>query len=271
MSSAELSRRTSITTDMFNYSFKLDMETKLNLFADKGFRFIHWCDDWNSGILYSQKDIERFRQIIASCGLKCQDVHGSEAPGIMIGAHDEGAMEQYVKLLGNRIEFCSAIGGDAVAIHPPKEASDYARSLKPIESVRSLCEELGIALAVENCFPDDDKLLAQYFEQYPSRFVGLCFDSGHANVNGNVDDVMKLKGRPRVLHLHDNRGKEDDHQPPFYGTVDWQKVMRWIEQTGYSKPLNFEITHQPRYFEGTPEDYLDYAVRSILKALSSGT
>jgi len=45
-------------------------------------------------------------------------------------------------------------------------------------------------------------------------------------------------------------------------------VMLWIEQSGYSKPVNFEITHRPKYFEGRPEKYLDYAVTSILRALS---
>ena len=271
MDKEEFSRRASITTDMFNYSFKLDMDAKLALFADKGFRFIHWCDDWNNGVLYSGKDIEIYRQVVESCGLKCLDVHGSDAPGVKIGAQDDRALEEFVRLLENRIEFCSAIGGDAVVVHPPKDPSDYARSLKPLERVRPLCEELGVVLAMENCFPADDMLLAQYFQMFPPEFVGYCFDSGHANVYGNTDTLMKFSDRLKVLHLHDNRGKEDDHQPPFYGTVDWPKVMRWIGQSGYSKPVNFEITHRPRYFEGTPNEYLDHVVASIVKALSSGT
>ncbi len=271
MDTETLSRRASITTDMFNYSFQLDLETKLRLFADQGFRFLHWCDDWNNGLLYSKEDFKLFRQLVESHGLKCQDVHGSDAPGIKIGSRDEGAFEKYVQLLRNRIEFCSAIGGDAVVVHPPKAASDYARSCEAIESVRTLCEDLGIVLAAENCFAADDKLLARYFEEFAPEFVGYCFDSGHANVYNNIDDLMKFSSRLKVLHLHDNRGKEDEHQPPFYGSVDWQRVMRWIKTSGYSKPLNFEITHRPRYFEGAPEEYLDYATKSILKALSAGT
>jgi sugar phosphate isomerase/epimerase len=254
---------------MFNYSFQLDLETKLRLFSDKGFRFLHWCDDWDNGVLYSKGDVKLLSQLIESHGLKCQDVHGSDAPGIKIGSRDDGASEKYVQLLRNRIEFCSAIGGDAVVVHPPEAPSDYALSCKAIEDVRTICEDLGIVLAVENCFPDDDKLLAQYFEKFTPEFVGYCFDSGHANLYNNFDDLMKFSNRLRGLHLHDNLGKEDDHQPPFYGSVDWKRVMRWIGQSGYSKPFNFELTHGPGYFEGTPEEYLDYAARSILKALSA--
>ena len=84
----------SITTDIFNYSYQLDRETKLELFASRGFRFIHWCDDWNNGVLYSEKDMELSRQIVESHGLKCLDVHGSDAPGIKIGASDQSAQQE---------------------------------------------------------------------------------------------------------------------------------------------------------------------------------
>jgi sugar phosphate isomerase/epimerase len=264
-------RPMSITTDMFNYSYQLDRETKLELFASRGFRFIHWCDDWNNGVLYSEKDMKLYSQVVEASGLKCLDVHGSDAPGIKIGTSDQSSQKEYVRLLENRIQFCSAIGGDAVVVHPPKEVSDLDRSLRALESVRPLCEDVGIVLAVENCFPADDKILARYFERFPPEFIGFCFDSGHANLNNNSDELMKFSSRLRVLHLHDNRGEIDDHQPPLWGTVDWPRVMRWVEQSGYTKPVNFEITHRPRYFEGRPEEYLDYAVGSIHRALSRGT
>lgn len=264
-------RQMSITTDMFNYSYQLDRETKLPMFASRGFKFIHWCDDWNNGVVYSKEDMTLFRQVVDSSGLKCLDVHGSDAPGIKIGTSDQGARREYVQLLENRLEFCSAVGADAVVVHPPKEPSDLDRSIQVLESVRPLCEDLGVVLAVENCFPGDEKMLAHYFERFPPEFVGLCFDAGHANLNSNSEELMGFSSRLKVLHLHDNKGKVDDHQPPYWGTVDWPKVMRWIEQSGYVKPVNFEITHRPKYFEGGPEEYLDYAVSSILKALSAGT
>lgn len=261
-------RPTSITTDMFNYSYQLDRETKLALFTSRGFKFIHWCDDWNNGVVYTKEDMKLYAQVVESFGLKCLDVHGSDAPGVKIGSSDQSARKEYVRLLENRIEFCSAMGGDAVVVHPPKEPSDFGTSLQALESVRPLCEDLGIALAIENCFPADEKTLAHYFERFPPEFIGFCFDTGHANLNNNSDELMKFERRLKVLHLHDNRGEVDDHQPPLWGTVDWPSVMRWIDQSGYTKPVNFEITHRPKYFEGGPEEYLDYATRSILRALS---
>ncbi len=260
--------RTSITTDMFNYSYQLDMEAKLTLFASRGFGFIHWCDDWNNGVVYSDMDMKNHSQVVESSGVKCPDVHGSDAPGIKIGTGDADSQKQYVRLLENRVRFCSAVGGDAVVVHPPKDPPDFNGTLQVLERVRPLCDDLGIVLAFENCFPQDEKLLAQYFEMYPPEFIAFCFDSGHANLNKNSEELMKFGSRLKVLHLHDNKGNVDDHQPPFWGTVDWPRVMHWVRKSGYSKPLNFEITHRPKYFEGAPEDYLDYAKRSILRCIS---
>ena len=259
---------------MFNYSFKPEMESKLRLFADYGFEYIHWCDDWNSGVLYTQQNIELYRQLIESAGLKCIDVHGTATDTIRIDAEKEDAQDKYIQLLKNRIEFCSGTGGDAVVIHPPSDEGGSKRlnrrldrSLQIFDSVRPLCEDLGIVLAVENCYPTDEKILEYYFDRYPPEFVSFCFDSGHAHINRNLDHLLSFGNRLRALHLHDNRGKEDDHQPPFWGTITWEEVMQWIKECGYTKPVNFEITHNPEFFNGPMEEFLDYTVRSIRKAL----
>jgi sugar phosphate isomerase/epimerase len=267
--------KASITSDMFNYSFKPEMEKKLRLFADHGFQYIHWCDDWNNDVLYTQQNIELYSQLIESTGLKCIDVHGVATRTICICADGREERDKYTQLLKNRIVFCSATGGDAVVIHPPNVEGGSERfgrnlenSLEILDKVRPLCEDLGIALAVENCFPSDEKILECYFDRYRPEFISFCFDSGHANVNRNLDHVLRFGCRLKALHLHDNRGEKDDHQPPFWGTIAWREVMRWIKDCGYGKPVNFEITHNPELFKSTMEEFLDYSTRSIRKALA---
>jgi sugar phosphate isomerase/epimerase len=268
-------RDISITSDMFNYSIRPELEKKLGLFAKYGFKYIHWCDDWNSGVSYSNETMQRYRRLIEACGVKCIDVHGSTSPILNIEAEDDQVFSKYVELLRNRIEFCSAVGGDVVVIHPPniegnsmKAHLKLERSLRAFEGVRSLCGDLEISLAVENCNPSDAESIEYYFRRYPPEFVGFCFDSGHAHINNNFDRLLKFQDRLRALHLHDNRGKEDDHQPPFFGTIDWEKVMRWIEQTGYAKPINFEVVHKSKFFEDSMEKFLEYTLRSIRKAMA---
>ena len=51
--------RFSVTTDMFNYSYRLGLEEKLSLFREYGFEYIHWCDDWDNDTLYSHGELSR--------------------------------------------------------------------------------------------------------------------------------------------------------------------------------------------------------------------
>ena len=109
----------SITSDMFSYSIKPDLEETLRMFAHHGLKHLHWGNDWNSEILYSKNVIEHYRQLIESYGLKCIDVHGTSTLIIKLDALDDCDLNKYIQLLRNRIEFCSAVGGDIVVIHPP--------------------------------------------------------------------------------------------------------------------------------------------------------
>jgi len=268
-------RNVGIASDMFDYSIKPEFERKLRLFAEYGFEYIDWSDDWNTAILYSKEIMEFYRQCIESCGLRCIGVHGVSSSSIHVEAEDDQMFNKYVELLKNRVEFCSLVGGTVLVIHPPNVEGDSVRasrklerSLRAFEGVRSLCGDLGISLAVENCYPSDAESLEYYFERYPPEFVGFCFDSGHAHVNGNFDRLLGFKDRLKALHLHDNGGREDDHQPPFFGTIEWERVMRWIGSAAYAKPINFEIVHKSKFFEDSMEKFLEYCARSIQKAMA---
>jgi len=258
---------------MFNYSFKPKMERKFQLFVDFGFKYLHWCEDWNKGTIYTRQQMESYCELLDSFGWTCIDVHGVATTTYHLGVREKSAIDMYIQLLENRLEFCSIVGGDAIVIHPPNvEKTDeiedsLKRSLHIFEQVRSLCEDLGVTIAVENCYLYDEQILQYYFARYPPDFVGFCFDSGHAHLFRNLEALFQFSERLQVLHLHDNGGKNDAHQPPFWGTLDWEKIMHWIVSSNYLKPLNFEITLFPSLFDGSMEDYLTYTVHSIQQVL----
>ena len=67
----------SVTTDMFNYTYKPRMEQKFRLFKDHGFDYVHWCDDWDNERLYSREDMNLYRWLLDDRGLTCLDVHST--------------------------------------------------------------------------------------------------------------------------------------------------------------------------------------------------
>ncbi|MEL6150366.1 MAG: sugar phosphate isomerase/epimerase [Chloroflexota bacterium] len=96
------------------------------------------------------------------------------------------------------------------------------RSTRAIDQLRPLCEQYGIRLAVEN-YREQSSVQRPvfYLERYPE-LMGFCLDIGHANLMDGETEDMRNYGEPLcALHLHDNDGTDDDHQPPYFGTVDW--------------------------------------------------
>ncbi|MFH2111528.1 MAG: sugar phosphate isomerase/epimerase family protein [Candidatus Bathyarchaeota archaeon] len=262
--------RFSVTSDMFNYSFKPGLEEKLSLFREYGFEYLHWCDNWNDDVLYTRDEMKQYARLITDAGLTCLDVHGTATHDIRLDADDAATHRLYVKLLRNRVEFCSAVGGDAVVAHPPHLHEPdlekrLSRAAEALDAVRSLCGGHGVALALENCYRDDHRVLRRLLDEHPPEFLGFCYDSGHANIHGNFRQLNPFRERLLVTHLHDNRGDADSHQPPGWGTIDWGTVVGWLE--GHGKPLNLEVTHSQEHFKGDPRGFLE-AIRGSLKHLA---
>ena len=73
--------------------------------------------------------------------------------------------------------------------------------------------------------------------------VGICWDTGHAHINGikQSEAIEYIGSRLKMLHLNDNFGEDDVHIAPFTGTIDWADVMKGLKNIGYNGVLNFEL------------------------------
>lgn len=135
------------------------------------------------------------------------------------------------------LEIAHRMGADPVTIHPgflspltrlDLEAAEAltASSLKIIDAK---AQDLGVRVALENMpnipvamakAPDD---LVRHLE---GTDLGVCFDIGHANTNGNIADFLKIKDRFINMHVHDNPGDMDRHQVIGEGNID---LGRWLQ------------------------------------------
>jgi sugar phosphate isomerase/epimerase len=79
-------------------------------------------------------------------------------------------------------------------------------------------------------------------EDLDSAEVGICLDFGHAHLDGDlVDAIEAVSGHLAAIHVHDNRGRADDHLMPFEGTIDWPAALTAVQKVGYDGALIFEI------------------------------
>jgi len=72
--------------------------------------------------------------------------------------------------------------------------------------------------------------------------VGVCLDFGHAHLDGDIVDAVETVSEHLIAtHVHDNRGRADDHLAPFEGTIDWAAALIAVQKIGYDGPLMFEV------------------------------
>ena len=262
----------------------------LSLFKRAGVPLVEWtCDDMEDDRVYTPEQMERLAALLEANDLKCELAHGFESSRFNAVAEGQ-ALDRYVAVQANRIELCARLGGDTVVIHipgifcgvwdrrglPMQDAME--QSTAALDRLRPLCERLGITLALENSsvlkYERDLERLEFYFSRYPASFITFCLEVGNANIHGPdaLEGLKAYASRLSGLHLHDNRpveGKrENDHQPPFSGTIDWIGFLGWLQEIGYARSLNFELVYKRLLFPGNPPEFLAHAVRRIRQALN---
>jgi sugar phosphate isomerase/epimerase len=123
-----------------------------------------------------------------------------------------------------------------------------AAARRSIEELQRVAAPLGVQIALE-VIPNELSRagsLVHFVENdvdgLEGRPVGICLDFGHAHMDGDLVDAIETVSEHFVsAHVHDNRGRTDDHLVPFEGTIDWPAALTAIQKVGYEGPLMFEI------------------------------
>ncbi len=84
-----------------------------------------------------------------------------------------------------------------------------------------------------------------------SERLGICFDTGHANVNGEglAAVVSQLKDVPLHIHIDDNNSDADTHAIPGQGSINFAPFVQALKDINYrgfiSAELGFQYTLDP--------------------------
>jgi sugar phosphate isomerase/epimerase len=119
---------------------------------------------------------------------------------------------------------------------------------RSIEELVRIAEPLGVQIAVE-VIPNELSragslvhFVEEDVEGLEGRPVGICLDFGHAHMDGDLIDAIETVSEHFVTtHVHDNRGRADDHLVPFEGTIDWAGALTTVQKVGYEGPFVFEL------------------------------
>jgi sugar phosphate isomerase/epimerase len=184
-----------------------------------------------------------------------------------IGSPFEEVRRGAIAELRRCIEVFAQIGVRCMNLHPDRYAPMHDRSFyirRNLESLRELlgyAEHSGVSLMLEN-LPGDfntPRQLGELLDPIPQ--LGLHLDIGHANLQtpyNQTEDFLRAYGeRLRHVHLHDNRGGDQDlHLPLGAGTVDVPRSIRALHAAGYDGTITLEVFTPDRHHLAYSRDVL---------------
>lgn len=153
-----------------------------------------------------------------------------------LGARDEDIRKISVDRVLRSIRLILPFKPQMVVCHPGYFDYNYSfnYSVWAEMAYRSFCEigeeciKNGLKVAIENVFERNPDNLYYLFSKLGNENFGFCFDPGHANLFTDVPmrrwiDVLGEK--LFEMHIHDNRGKYDEHLPLGDGNVPYEEIF----------------------------------------------
>lgn len=208
--------------------------------ASAGFTHVHWCHQWNTDFIYSAAEVEHIARALRDNGLRLLNLHASHGMEKGVASTHEHERLAGVELVRNRLHMTARLGGEAIILHAPDlDSVPFRRTLAELEREFIVC---GVRLAIENTGGNFPALLG-YLRDFPPEYLGICYDSGHANLPefaAYARDWPEIAPRIYAFHLHDNDGLTDQHLLPFAGTIDWERVARLIAASPCRGNVNLE-------------------------------
>lgn len=259
---------------------------------DAGFRamdinFNDWVDMEEDGRFFPFSEeqwndwIQEIKSFVNDYGITLTQAHGP-----LFNIFEESPRGEHLRQMCEKsLRAAAKLNIPWVVFHAGTGAGDFS-SREHIEALKAanhaffdplvkVAEEVHVGIALENMFnaalPADGGMycsitedLIDLVDSFHSEYVGICWDTGHAHVQG-VDQracFHQMGDRLKVLHVHDNNGLRDQHTAPFFGTINWKEITKGLAEINYQGDFTFEsqtLIHQ------VPDSCKDAALHLLYK------
>ena len=250
-------------------------------FAAAGARHLVLSNDFINQIMFDHKFSKQLIQEMSANGLSFADAHSPFGGILDLNCPDPCFRQQMLARHKLAIQIAASLEVKTITIHP---GSDRFFPEIPLETHLDLmrdaldnilpeAEKAGVIVCIENSMSRAacPKQVIKLKKEYPTPFLGLCYDSGHAhqldagrNCPESVirnfwktvgvdepewDDQILEEMLPEIVncHLHDNDGSADSHSIPGMGTIDWAKVIPQLKKAPKLQVIQCEVLMKPEY------------------------
>ncbi|MBE6715068.1 MAG: sugar phosphate isomerase/epimerase [Ruminococcaceae bacterium] len=252
--------------EMYNFSsssnFASSSAEAVSYYKDTGFHCLDFsfyaaCDNKNSPLEADNwKDlIFESKAMADKLGFSFVQAH---APSCEL--RGEG-MERELLITNRAIEACEILGIKNMVMHPGrfpeisynggeeaycKENEPFFKALIPAmekHNVNILFENGTLVYSPNGCYyPVLAKDLNAIIDYMDHPLFGAAWDVGHAHMESldHYTQIMELGKNLKAIHVHDNDGSGDWHDSPFFGSVDYDSLMRGLIESGFEGTFTLE-------------------------------
>ncbi len=222
---------------------------------DAGFRRIEIASSPSHLDFHDRSACAVAAQRIHALELEVHSFHAPFADHIDISALDFGRRDSAVREISRAAEAAAVLGARYFVLHPGPETTGVPRAerldrmdcaVEALDRIAWRAGELGVQLVLENMLPHlfagHVRDLLWLLGALASTNVGICLDTGHAFLSGDLRHVAhKLAGHLWMVHASDNRGERDDHLPPGEGAIQWPDLLRQLSAAHFAGTFILEL------------------------------
>ena len=206
--------------------------------------------------------LEKIRVLLdesSTCKIEPSQMHAPYGElDVQLASDDDPVRSQAIDRARHWLEYANMLGVAVMVFHtawnPERDGPSIAGqisharddNLRAFKVIGQIATDVGVRVAVEN------RLEGTYGSKPADLLeiigvntdaLGVCLDTGHANVNGlSCDQFMQeVNGHLIATHIHDNDGRSDQHLLPFMGNINWASFVRSLDLISYSGPLILEV------------------------------
>lgn len=206
---------------------------------------IYWTNREREIGLY--KHLEKGLEKVQKSGLYFNAVHVSFGPNWDISKLDENErikVVERVKEIFNRCNpykpYTYVIHGSYGTITPENRPAKIEQLRRSLSELRA-CTDSHIALETlpRHALGNTADEIISIVDATPG--IDVCVDTNHFLQEKTEDAIRKIGRRIRTTHISDHDYIDEKHWMPGEGKIDWQAVIKSLEDTDYDGVWTYEL------------------------------
>jgi sugar phosphate isomerase/epimerase len=203
--------------------------------------------------------LRQLRQDLNNVGLIANSLHTHIAwfdPELILSHPDAARRQRAVEVYLRAVDALAIVGcpillthdiviPEAAEVGAAEHASRRSAFIESLARVAEYAATAGISVAIENTtrgYAADTRALRGMIADGGRDNVGICVDTGHANLFPPAADHIRAAGDALItLQIDDSSDHANQHTLPGRGTTDWPALMQALAEVGYTGNFVYEL------------------------------